>query len=495
MSDSGFVFWSLFVVTLIGTLVMLALEDAEGAGTPHWEPDGDVIDEIPTGGYANPHAARGPDNIVRRVFQDHDYALKVAYTDDNGSSWSYSTVIDAAWKGHTNSIIGGIVVLANNTTIVHFIADNADDNYNSYVACRWNWSGSWDIIKVYGRSSTALGYPQMAVNETTVLLTYVTGGNTVRYKTFDPTDSTVTPVAGTLPTQWVGAFTYSYDYDVTVNQSGYFIICMKTWSGSVYRFYVRDLDLTHAVVYASAASGVWQMYGVSVMCTSDDTFVIGAGLYWAGGSQEGVVVFHEPTQWSGFIRRDIGLNGQLDVYDWFSVGSCIDDDDDVTFYWANDTGGGGDVHISKMTAAYTASEATWEANIVNAVYDYGTDDDSWYHTDWYDGKYPVVGGYSVNIPDNGWMGHHTYKDEQGSPDDYSFALYWNATFHWYDWSPPAGPGPGPGPGPDEPTPDPGIDWNINPDQFIGLLWLIFIALCAFIALADKVHEISKRRRG
>ena len=41
----------------------------------------------------------------------------------------------------------------------------------------------------------------------------------------------------------------------------------------------------------------------------------------------------------------------------------------------------------------------------------------------------------------------------------------------------------------------GEDWNINPDTFIGLLWVIFITLCVCVALIDKVQEISTKRRG
>jgi hypothetical protein len=491
MSESTYAFWFLFVITLVGSLVMLALDDAEGAGTPHWEPDAN-IDEVPLSGYAGGWAARGPDNIVRRVYQTDDYGINVSYTDNNGSTWSDLVVIDSAWKGHTGVFLGGIVVLANNTTIVHFTATGADDNYNAYVACRWNWSGTWDIVRIYGHATTDLAYPKMAVNETTVVLLYVTSSNTIRYKTFDPTDSSFDPVVGSVPNVWVASWTYAYDYDVTVNQTGSIIICSKSWSGSVYRYYVRDLDLEQSPIYAAMSSGVIIPYGVSITCTSDDLFVVVSSQYYSATGFAGIKYWKELTLWGGF--QTVSIDYRNDRYiDLYSVGTCIDDNDRVTIYWANETGAGEVAEISKTTADHLADEATWEAAIVPYVYDYGDNDDVWYSSTWYDGAFPKVGGYSVNIPDAGWMGHHTFRDEPSAPNEYRFALYWNATFHWYDWSPPSGPGPGPEPEP-EPTPDPGIDWSINVDDFLGPLWLFFIILCVFIAVVSKVHDITEGGR-
>lgn len=491
VSDSGFVFWVLFTVTLIGSLVMLAMEDTEGAGTPIWEPDLGGIDETPLGATYNvPFAARGPNNIVYRVWQDDDYAIKVSYTDNNASSWAVSTVIDSAWKGHTSVGIGGIVVMANNTTCVHFTTVDADDTYNTYLAFRWNWAGAWDVREVYGSDSEGMSFPKMAINQTHIALLYVTGGNTIRFKTYNMATDTFSSIPSETPEMWVAAWSNAGDYDITVNQSGYFIIASESWSGSSYRYYIRDLDKVHAVIYADTAAAVSEVYCVNLMCRSDDTLVIGHTMFWNGGLRYGIQVMNQSAPWGVFTKVLLNWETGYEL-DVMSLGSCIDDDDFITFYWANDTGGGGATYISKMTQLGDASEEEWESAIQDAVYDYGTDDDAWYASSWYDGRYPIVGGYSVNIPASGWMGHHIYMNEVGTPDDYAFALYWSVTFNWYDWGP-GGPG---GPGDDDDEPDPGIEWNINPDAFIGLLWLIFITLCVCVALIDKVQEISTKRRG
>lgn len=473
------------VVTVIGAIFMGA-GDAEGARTPIWAPVEYMIDESPTGGMMADGAARGPNNIVYRAWQDDDYSIKVSYTDNNGSSWSVSTVINSAWRGHTYVALGGIAVLANNTTMVHFITEDADDNYNSYVACRWNWEGSWDIIEIYGHATTGMSRPKMTVNETCVLLTYYNNLE-VRYKHFWPSNSDVIPLPNILPEDWLPAAEGNIeDYDVTVNQSGYFIITGKTWSGSNYRYYTRDLNGTHAVVYATEPTGLVKPYGVQLVCTSEDTFAIGCTWDRLGTSL--ILHFYETTQWGGFISRYI--NAQTMDIDSQSLGSCIDDDDRLTYYWANDTDEGGGTYISKTTALINATEETWEGNIVDAVYDYGTDDDEWWEFGWYNGKYPVVGGYSVNIPNAGWMGQHIWKDEVGSPDDYAFALYWEASFHWYDWGPPDGPGPDDDDDYDDTT------TTVSPIDMtlMGELWVLLAGTAMFVSLARiyKMHIYRKR---
>jgi hypothetical protein len=489
VNDSSFTFWVIFVVTLVGSLVMLAMEDAEGAGVPYWEPEEYLIDENPLGSYHSSNVARGPDNIVRRLWQDDDYALMVSWTANNGSTWTVSEIVGPAWLGHTSLAMGGIVVLANNTTIAHFTTLNADDVYNSYVACRWNWTGPWDIIEIYGSAVNGVGYPKMAVNETCVLLTYYMT-NAIRYKRFYPSNSAVFPTAAFLPLSWFpAADSNQYDYDVTVNQTGYFIIASKTWSGVSYRYYIRDLNGTHAVVYAALWSSVMSSSSMTIMSTSDDGFCLVMAIQYYGMNYYGIAVFHTHTPWGGFQYELIQYANNY-VMDIDSVGTCIDSTDNVAIYWANDTGAGGGTYISKTRSHYQDDEVDWESKTVDGVYDYGTDDDLWRSTGWYDGKYPVVGGYSVNIPIAGWMGEHIWKDEVGTPDDYGFALYWNASFHMYDWEPeePGPGGPGPGGGPDS-VEDLFTNWD---DELLGSLWILF-ALIALAATAIRETWTITRR--
>lgn len=487
MNDSSFVFWYIFVITLIGSMLMLALEDVDGAGTPIWEPDGYMIDEVPINGWNVPHAARGPNNIIYRVWQDDDYAIRVSYTANNGSSWVVSTVIASTFEGMTSASIGGIVILANNTTCVYFTTYQGEDDYNSYVAFRWNWAGfSWEIREIYGGGAAVTGYPKMALNGTHLLFMSLSGTNTLRGKTYNLATDTFSTGPGTTPSVWDPSDGNSYDYDITVNMSGKFIIAAETWSGSTYRYYIRDYDKDHAAIYANTDMAVSEVYAVNLMCRSDDTLVIGHTVYWYGMGYWGLQVMRQATPWGGFSRVMVNW---ADDYELFlpSLGSCIDDDDFITFYWANDTGGGGATYISKMTGEGEYTEAQWEAAIVDGVYDYGTDDDEWYASSWYDGRYPLVGGYSVNIPNAGWMGHHIWMDEVGSPDDYAFALYWNATFHWYDWEPPEEP--------EEPEGDPGrfMDFPApSLDTLVAGLWWIFMVMAMMIAVLDVIMTVRKK---
>ena len=479
--------WTLLIATVVGGIIMAEMDDAEGAGTPIWVPEEYMIDEDPTSAKGSVGAARGPNNFLYRVWQDDDYAIVVSWTENNGSSWTDSVVINSVWKAHTFVSLGGICVLANNTTLVHFTALNADDAYNSYIACRWEWAGAWDIITVYGGAASGGSAPKMAVNETHVLMTYFLANN-IAYKVFDPSDSTVDPIAEDLPTMWFeAADTNSYNYAITVNQTGIFIIARNTWGGTFYRYYTRDLYGEHAAIYIQEPWGLYQMYGAQLVCNSDDLLALGAIML--GGGNYWIVHFYETTPWGAFSYRVINSNSaDKDVY---SLGVSLSVNDYLTYYFANGTGSGEQVEVSKTTALIDSSEETWEVGIIDAVYDYGTDTDGWYSHGWYNGKYPVVGGYSVNIPQTGWMGGHIWMDEVGTPDDYAFALYWNATFYWYDVEEEEEEEEED----DEEGPDPGIDWNINPDVFIGLLWMIFITLCVSIALMDKVQEISGRRKG
>ena len=480
-----------FVAATIAWAIFMGAEDAEGAGTPIWEPDEYMIDETPLASSRNvPFAARGPNNIVYRVWQDDDYAIKVSYTQNNGSSWSDSLVISSSFEGMTSSSIGGIVVLANNTTCVYFLTIDGEDDNNQYVAFRWNWAGAWDIRKIYG-GTTAYGYPKMALNGTHLLFMSVYGGNTLAWKTYDLEADTFSTIPATTPEIWVGSWNNANDYDITVNMSGKFIIASESWSGTSYRYYIRDLDKDHAVLYGDTGATVWEVYTVNLMCRSNDTLVIGLMGYHGGQTTYFMQVMNQVTPWGGFSVvhvNNLGAAGPgMDVD---SLGSNIDDDNRIYFYWANDTLGGGDVYISKMRGEGGYTEEEWEEAIVDRVYDYGTDDDAWYASSWYDGRYPIVGGYSVNIPNVGWMGHHIWRDEQGAPDDYAFALYWNASFHWYDWSPPGNGGGGDDDEYDDTT------TTVSPIDMtqMGELWILLAGTAMFVSLARiyKMHIYRKK---
>ena len=493
VSDSGFTFWALFVVTFIGSLVMLAMEEAEGAGYPYMEPFEEVIDEDPnTNGYNSAWAARGPNNIIYRVWPGNNYAIRVSYapSDDRSEPWDVTTVITSAFEGMTSSSIGGIVVLANNTTCVYFRTVGGEDTCNLYVAFRWAWEGAWDIREIYG-GGTVFGFLKMALNGTHLLFMSIATGNTLCWKTYELATDTFSSIPSTTPEIWDASWSHAWDYDITVNMSGKFIIASESWSGSSYRYYVRDLDKDHAVVYVDTQHSISEVYCVNLMCRSDDTLVFGFTWYASGQVRYGLMVMYQSVPWGGVTRTYVnwGEAGELEI-DVYSLGSCIDDDDFVTFYWANDTGSGDPTYISKMTGEGDATEAEWEGAIIDRVYDYGTDDDSWYVQGWYDGRYPIVGGYSVNLPASGWMGHHIYRNEVGDPDDYEFALYWNATFNDYDWEEGGGGG---GYAPDWAGED-GGPWQIgliyNAD-----LWTMFIVTATFVGLVTAYRKYADQYTG
>jgi hypothetical protein len=475
---------------------MAAMDEAEGAGTPMWEPEIGYVDEIVAAGYHNGYVCRGPDNIVRRVMQGDDYSLYVAYTSNNGSSWSTTEVIGSSWKAHTDVDIGGIVTHSNNTTYVFFWTADADDAYNWYLAARFNWTGSWYIKEIYGSPATSVTSPRMAINETHILMMGASPSNSLRWKTYNLATGALNNPPTNLPTLWVGAWTYANDYDITVNRSGDFIIASKSWSGSEYRMYIRDLELNHLPIYAGALGGVIATYGVEIAVLSDDTFVCGWAAWYNAFQYFMPVHYFQNTPWGGFTKRNIGWV-DLPPGDLYSVGQCINANDKVTYYWANDTGAGGGVEISKTTCDYDAAEATWEANIVAAVYDYGTDDDAWYAYEWYDNIYPNVTGHEVNVPLTGWFGGHLWKNELGSPDDYAHAFYWNGSLYWFNWAP-AGPGPGPGPGGggggDDWAGDDGEPWAISPSD-ISDLWKLFIVTAMSVGVFTAFRQYLQRVRG
>ena len=80
------------------------------------------------------------------------------------------------------------------------------------------------------------------------------------------------------------------------------------------------------------------------------------------------------------------------------------------------------------------------------------------------------------------MGQHGYKLEAGSPDYYSYALYWNATFYMYDWSPPP-----------DPDPDPDPDGNgdsLGIGEICSSNWLILLVmLVMLIAIVGMAAQI------
>lgn len=420
-------FVTLGMLLMLGVLLIIVGIAIDAEGIMYTE--GPIDDNVFASGQEC-MAARGPNNVVYQAYVTDDYGINISYTSDNGSSWNDSVVISDTWLEHTLVLLGGIVVLANNTTLVHFYSEGADNPYDSYLAIRWKWSGAWDIRTIYSSDVTGANVPKMAVNDTEIILLTYWINAALRIKTFNMSTLTVNPAESILPTIWISGNNQAHMYAISVNTTGKFIICAKDWTGSFYRYTFQDFEKDHVVIYFTMWAGVMVPEQQSFQITSDGYFVLGFSLNYL--TNYGHYNAYQSTEWGALTYVKIRYNTVATDYR-YSVGSIIDTSDRVTYYWANDTGGGGGVDITKATEDYDASEAEWNTAITAGVYDYGTNDDAWSSGGWYSCRYPIVDGYSVNVPITGWMGLHIQRDEKGDPDDYYSRLYWNATFQWYDW--------------------------------------------------------------
>lgn len=379
-----------------------------------------------------PHTTRGPNNGLYYVFiQPDGLGLSVDFSSNSGGSWTEYEIVDAAWKGHSYIQIGGVQVSSNSTCVVYFNTLDADSTYDSYLAVRWGWSGSWVITNIWSSVTYSMSFPKMAINDTDMILLTCFYNGALRYKTYDLDTDTVDPLIS--PILWLSE-TNAWDYGITVNVSGKFILSAKTWSGSFMRYYTRDLEKIHATIYLQMWSSVIIPWMVGFECTDDDLFVIGIAFNHL--TAYSLQHYYQSTPWSGFIRIPVMPIGATTKFGYYTGCSMSVTQGDTVYYYVHyDTDVGGDGDIDMFHAQYDSVEGVWQGS-QETIYSATSQDDVIYGTGFYTGLFPYIDGKYANLPISGWCRAMVWRDEQGATDDYYSQIQWNCTWDSFIFSDP-----------------------------------------------------------
>ena len=551
VSDIGFAFWAIFAVTLIGSLVVLAMEDAEG----HTE----VFDiqagnaDMPYSKGNNPHVAICPDGRFYVPFIDSDGDFNVAWSDDDRATWDEMTVQADGWKGETYMAISSIQTWVNNTTVILVRMEDADRDYDLYLFFLWGENdvsdpASWNYTQINTGGLHTITFPSMVFNRTGMLHIVWYEQLAIRRSTWD-----VTTGEGDLPPEVWKSITNSmpmlqcdYNNDVWLSYT-----ISASFQGLV------DWDDEVAM---QVSRSVGRIQYSALFVASDNTKVL-TGHYQYLATHQVVVAYETVTNTSMTYNLF-----QSDVDTWsnsyFTTGNIVGTTVSICLLRLET---GSEEYVS-YTAAYDAIDAVWEGS-EKVLWNIPTDDDEARHFGTGPNSvWPKIDGTSVCMPTGGAMYYWMWKDEKGATDDYWEIVYSDgATFPTFIWSPPPtittislpdgtidvfysftmsvtggelprvwslilGPAwldIGSANGTLHGTPlqtgtfvvkvrvrdnaartddgtfsltinsavsEPGgEDWNVDVDDFLGPLWLIFIVMCVCIAIMDKVHQISSKK--
>lgn len=571
-------FWALFVVTLIGSLIMLA-QDAEadvdvGAQTESVMSDG-TSDYIGTYQYTGCGGRQMNGTLWKfRTYQNPadntDRIIWGYFSNNDGDDWYKIKILDNTDPyfdaGEYPQYIFDVVMLSNNSIILA-VSFSANGKEEAHVMCHWNNSdlSQWERVLVYGDYSVSdFG---MGVNETDYILCaweYYTG-NGLKSCRFNA-DTRVSTNLGGLANRrnyldkvypfWNGTgWTISFQYEPGTGDRLY--IYNKDYSTLIHEEpsigstqTIHDLVLTGDGTYVyvfTGDQGGWPSLRYWNETGSGARQYISAQAQWSKWSFEIALKNNDPTK--------IKIYAYYYVDDTFHEWAWLNYYDHINIFknnhqkWFEETTDWGTGVNFVDWAPYKLYPRLWDP--IHSVYvntqlqNNGTwnlfsetdpDNDKDF---WSTGPYPDMEtrGYSI-FP---WIPFYTNPAPQITTvalDDGTIDVYYTFTMSAtdgdlpYTWSLIVAPawldiGPANGTLYGIPTQtgtfdvkvrvrdDPGRtddaefslkiisavsepegeDWNINPDTFIGLLWVIFITLCVCVALIDKVQEISTKRRG
>ena len=471
MTEQHFIYVVTFVVTLVGCLIMEAT-DAEGATTHTFEIINDVSAPLPSASVMG----RGLNNRIYVAALTDGWGIDVHYSDDNGTTWDDTTVISPGWKGATYLRLAAVVVTTNNTTVVAFEAQNADNAYNHYAAIMWDATGdltgrSWEIDTVSGGSTSATRL-DCDINDTDhILFTWRFSTTAIYVRLWDFRTDTWNAVEN-----WK-TITNAVPM-ISVNTTGKFHISYRTT-----QVYYDDLDESIGPI-TLVTSGQMAMGPTGEAWINIDTPTLDRFIYCIIYNTDIVDIYVQTSHHGGSAKRQITAGGGDLRADY--VGLSMDTSNELYVIWYNNDN---DI-IYRKHEQWDASQGSWDVAATETLKTL-TSNDIGYCSGGPNGHYPQSGGHRANVPLTGGYWHNwVWKDEIGATDDYYYEAYWDGSFYWYVYPSP-GPGPGPGAGPSGTD---FFDWYIT-DELMEDLWVLFIVTALFVGLATALRRTTDRLSG
>jgi len=407
-SEGWIAFWMLFVVTLVGTFLMMAL-DSEGA-----------VDHETIGTTTDPLNADPPQKYFERSVNGTWYylytvtalGLYLAKSTDNGTTWNSEEIVDGSWKGHTAIYPVGVHSTYNNTTIVVFKTLDADLLYNIYLG--YNYSGGWLIHNIFGSGSDNPDTITSDTNYSHVCILYRYSTD-LRYSVWDWINETqnvddIQLVAGPV-----------YSPRLTVNVTGDFWVHYTYHDGTYWDFEIRNLDNSENFLQDNVFNlGFPQCGGFEAL--PNNYFVWFYGWTRFGTSY----MYYNKAYWDGTgqSKQNVVSSTDASTNSWF--GMTITTGNKV-YLWVNDQTND---ELYYMTAAYDAIAATFQSSKTVIFDALGATDQVSVQTSCSlfprdpDGNYTVVPTSGFCIP---WL----WQEELGDTDNWHFRLSWECEFPVY----------------------------------------------------------------
>jgi len=379
--------------------------------------------------------ARGPDNIIRHAYPTRTLAVNLSYSANNGTSWTETTILAAAYQGATVVDVRGIVVSSNNTTCILIRTTDADSKYDMYLLVRWGWYGSWVNYHISSHATIDYRQPQLGINGTDVLL-ILCGYNTqvISYYLFKLSNRDQYPNYGAAPNGWLAPSwsETSTDFQIWANTTGKFWI---GWTDLHTYSYIngRDFCATKSLISWNVQTNVYSVVlnGVGVVPkTGEAVFLLGYN-YTAYGYayitvyylREGKTYFQGPGVVQSFTTEKIFEN---------YMGLSVDATGMVYVFWYSGT----NHKVRGMKTYYWETVAEWIASVYDVNIGY-TSTDYVNCANGLGSLWPQVVGVPVNTPRTGYFMSWIWKDEKGATDDYNYQVVYNSvTWPYVNWVPP-----------------------------------------------------------
>lgn len=350
-----------------------------------------------------------------------DDDLTVAWTDNNGTTWTNVTVQSDGWKGETHMDVVGLRTWVDNTTVMIVRTEGADNAYDTYLFYLWGVNdpsdpASWNFTTIDGGAFLSRFY-SMIFNKNGMLYIVWYENNAIRTRLWDVTTGDfVGP-----DSIWYSATAYPMvqcDHNNVV------------WVAFDYNAYTWIKDYDKTVEMKVSNPGNSRLHG-QFFITADNTKVLTGQL--VAGANYGSHVVYETVTNTTLLANLFAYGADTWNTGYWTTGNCYGNYVSVINLR---TETGFDEYV-RYRALYDAVDATWEAS-ETVLWTIPTDDDRNYHlASGPNSVWPKINGVSVSRFLSGDMCYWKFIDEQGASDDYYDMIYYDSpTFPYWTWSPP-----------------------------------------------------------
>lgn len=387
-TDGSIAFWMLFVVTLVGTFLILSL-DSEGAFTANTYNT-----------TATASANYGVDPMVHSKDDQYVVAycanseLWVAHKPTTGGSWGYG-LVDNAYA--VNRVVG--ILCSSNNTLIIYAHRLEGGTYKAYIWIKWPGSDWDDWTGYYISGGSTFSAMDFAINNTDDICFCYRTTTPVYFGIFNLTTLTVTSSS-----QFTSG-TNSYGR-VKANQSGDFW-CLYSTNGLNAYF----IDYNKTVGATTISTGY--PTSMDLACLPNDRFV--ASAYYSYGVTKKIQFMYQNSHngaWTKISYVDTQAN-----HNWAYPKLMTSQGSTTVWIIATDST---DTKVYTWNAAYNAVSATWQASeteVSSGTFLYGLGGSL--------SVWPKTAGISWCIPESG-QAMHIFK-EDGTPDIHQI---WTQSISW-----------------------------------------------------------------